>query len=445
MRFVRRARWAGRVRFLCAMVMAGALAQAVAADVAPAVDASTKLVVLNALGTGFANLRKTPDPRSEAILKVATGAAELQPTGRATLFGDTWWIEVKSGAVTGWLNARLAGYAPSGTPLQPLVNIAALQPVQDYDFKGNGYRSADATSYEECARRCIADTRCVAIAFKQVPPVCSQFDSRVDASRRTATDIAAKSVPDPEGGWAAAMTSHFDRFVGQAYEGAATRERIAHSRDECAATCSGEPSCIAYAYQSKSLLCARYDQVAKAVPRLGYDLGVRVVPKPAPPVVAAAAIAIPPLPKVQIPTALAPLPAPLAVVEMIEPFVQDLTETAVPTAVFAAPQINRKGRVIVRPITPAINTVQPADVSTRDLEGDVNNLAPRLDPANPGVVHLVFYAEPMAPPVVFASAKRDTETEAVAVALKLQKDLDEIARITGLGVDRFALLKPLRR
>ena len=449
-------------RFLAACLVStlGALSGPALADGAPVVNSATALVVLNAFGTGFANLRAAPDPRSEAVLKVAAGATDLHPTGAVKRYGDTWWLEVRTGTVTAWLNARLAGYAPAGTPLQVFINIDALQPMPDYAFKGAAYLESEATSFEECARRCVGDDKCQAVEFAHAPPVCRLFDQRPDIVKQAKSDVAAKAAEMPAGGWSSQIQSRIERVQEQTILAQSNRERITHSADECAAECSYGQSCAAYTYQRKSLLCSMFKQTAKSTPRPGSESGVNSAmipavppaPAPAPKLTAVAPVALQKpvaLPK----TAAVPASAPRDA-QAIEPLFKHVLEEAGRTAAYASPEINRQGRIRIKARAAALadagaamglGAPLPPQVLAQAFEGDVNNLAPLLDASKPGMVHLVFYAQPMSPPLVIASAAHETAEDAAAAALKMQKDLDEIARNAGLMVDQLALLKPLRR
>ena len=465
-------KFAPRILLACLIASFGAVAVAgtARADDAPQVNPDTALVVLNAFGTGFANLREAPDPRSEAVLKMPAGLVDLHPTGAVKTYGDTWWLEVKSGTVTGWLNARLAGYAPAGTPLQTFINIDSLQPVADYAFAGSAYTEGNA-SFEECARRCAGDSKCLAVEFSATPPLCRQFDQRPDITKQTGTQIAAKAAPTPAGGWGAQIQKRFERLPEQGIDGKSNRDRIAHSADECAAECSFGQSCSAYAYQRKGLVCSLFKQGVKAIARSGSEAGLLhsvapmaadVLPPPATPKVLAAEAAVAPklapLPKAAAATPAVPAklvgskarPLPPRDTELIEPQFKKLLEDASRTAAYAAPEIGRNGRVRIKPRVAALAEGGPEmglglSSSALAVDGDINNLAPLLDAAKPTLLHLVFYAQPAAAPLVIATASYDTAEDASAAALKMQKDLDEIARNAGLSADPMALLKPLRR
>lgn len=86
-----------------------------------------------------------------------------------------------------------------------------------------------------------------------------------------------------------------------------------------------------------------------------------------------------------------------------------------------------------------------AAVLPRALDGSLHNLAAMLGRTDGQVVHLVFHAALGASPIILASSTYPTLEAATVAALALQKDLDDLAKQAGLGVDPLSLLKPLRR
>ena len=474
---------ANRLRVLCLAVMAGGMLTAARADEAPAVGPSTALMVLDGYGSGFANMRAAPDPRSEATARVPAGSTDVHATGKTARYGDTWWIEVQTGSVTGWFNARLIGDAQNGkTPLQAFINIDALQPLTDYEFTAPAVREAAVTSYDECARVCVADVQCQGIQFTRSTSMCAVYDQRPAARRHANSDIALKPFPAPAGGWFGNTSARFDRTKDQSPDSDGVRDHIARSSEECAFICSADAQCGAYTFQRKKLLCSVFERTANVVSRAGSDYGVRVSEKPAADaspllnleeslrLFKAGVAAVAAQSDITADIAAGLTSAKKSDTNLAEPLFRHIFEEAAQTAAYATSGINRTGHVTIAPraasagdLPQTYAAMQPAlpgdavqfappvglqpvlALPQKVLQGDVHNLAPLLDMANPGMVHLVFYAKPTAPPVVLATASHNTEKAAVAAALKMQRELDDLARMTGLGSDPLALLKPLRR
>lgn len=422
------------IAWLCLAAGFGVQARAdEAADVAP----QSTLVVIKLQGINFANIRAQPDPRSPALLQVAAGATTLRATGAKALYGDSWWFEVQSGTVTGWANARLLGRLPGPVPLQAFVDIDDFQPVGDYAFQGDAYAEATVTSFDQCARRCVGDTRCVAVEYGGASSKCKLFETKPAVIRRAGTEVAARPIKTPAGGWVAQSAARFNRVMDQGSVSDGYRSVIAHGLEECASVCALDQRCGAFAFQRRKHLCANYERFESLVPFAGIESGVRQ------------ALAVP-VDIVGTTPNQSPARAVAAREQKIDPAIVVETFDRILTAagssgVFAHGEIGRQGRVTFTLGEPSLGGPMHAAALPRLLEGTLHNLSAMIGHNDGRIVHLAFYAAPTAPPVILASSLYSDVAAAMSEAVQLQRDLDDLTTLTGLGVDPLALLKPLRR
>ncbi len=417
---------------LCVALLAHT--HALAAE-APQVDASTALVTLRVQGTAYANVRAAPDPRSQVLMQVPAGSTNIRATGATHLHGDTWWIEIQSGSVTGWLNARLIGRAPEAVPLQPFVNIDALPLLSDYAFKDKNGREASATSFDECARRCVDDALCAAIEYQSASAVCRVMGQAADLSYQPGTVVSAKPLKVPPGGWSAQSAVRFDRSADQSVQSASYRESFAHRMEECAFVCASDLRCAAFAYNSKKRLCSGFETASPRETSIGIDLAVRR------------------------PTPVAENSQPTSVFDItgakenqvnlraLDDAFQHVFADAGRTATKAVVGLQRQGRIIVKLVEPPLGEAMHVAATPREIEGTLQNLAAVIGRTDQRIVHLTFFTLPStpSPPTILASTSYATPEAAHAAALKLQVDLDNLARAAGLGIDPLSLLKPHRR
>ena len=417
----------------------GAIGCALAQD-ALLVDPATPLVTLKVPGTGYANMRALPDPRSATVLQLPAGTASIKATGVVKLYGDTWWVELQSGTITGWLNARLLGRGPGSTPLQAFVNIDALQPIADYSWSSESYRAMTVTSFDECARTCVGDDKCAAIEHRNASAQCRLFEQRGDAIKQLGAEIAAKPAKSPAGGWAVQSAVRFDRLAEQGADADGYRAVVAHSTDECAATCGLDAKCAAFGYQRKKRICTAYERLEKMTLHAGIDTGIR---RAAPPLVDVAPVATVALP---LPTSRsAQTKDSLADTRPVAEIFQQVFAAAGQGSTKAAAEVHRQGRVTFTLIEVPLGDAMHVAALPRVLDGTFLNLAAVVGLTDPRVVHLVYYAGVGSPPVVLASSSYASAEEAHTAALKLQNDVDGLAKMSGLSTDPLSLLKPLRR
>ncbi len=412
-----------------------------AADDAMQIAAGTPLVTLKVQGTGFANVRALPDPRSATVVQLAAGTSTIRATGEVKLYGDTWWVEIQSGTITGWLNARLLGRLPNAAPLQAFVNIDALQPTSDYAFSGDGYRNASVTSYDECARTCVGDDRCVGIEYRAALAVCRLFDRRPDVIKELGADVSAKAAKTPAGGWSVQTATRFDRLAEQGTDADGYRDAIAHGVEECATSCGLDERCAAFSYQRKKRICTSYDQAQTFSARAGSESGIRRAAVSNQDVTPAR---IAPAVSVSARTAVVANVPGLDTRSARDVFSQ-LFEAAGQSSRKATPEVHSQGRVSFTLIESPLGAPMHAAAASPTLEGTFQNLAVVLGHTEPRIVHLAFYANLQSPPLILASTTHTSAQTAQAAALKLQQDIDDLARAAGLGTDPLSLLKPLRR
>jgi PAN domain len=432
---------AARVALIWLMSLLVSALGCAAADDAMQIEAGTSLITLKVQGTGYANVRALPDPRSATVVQLSAGTSALRATGAVKLYGDTWWVEIQTGTVTGWLNARLLGRLPGATPLQAFVNIDALQPTNDYAFSGDSYRNASVTSYDECARVCVGDEKCVGIEHRAALAICRLFDRRLEVTKELGADIAAKAAKTPAGGWSAQSSTRFDRLAEQGTDADGYRDAVAHSVEECTAACGLDERCAAFSYQRKKRICTVYEQPQTLSVRAGFESGIRR---------AAAPIADLAPAKVSPPAA---LPARAAVVAREQTvnarstrdvFAQ-LFEAAGQSSLKATYELRDQGRLTFTLTESPLGAPMHAAALSRTLEGTFQNLAVVLGRTEPRIVHLAYYANLQSPPLILASTTHASAEDAYASALKLQKDIDDLSKAVGLGIDPLSLLKPLRR
>ena len=417
------------------------------AEVRLQLDASTPLIVLKVQGTGAANVRALPDPRSATLLQLPAGTSNLRASGVVKLYGDTWWIEIQTGAVTGWLNARLVGKLSDAVPLQAFVNIDDLPRVNDYAFQGRGFQELPVTSFDQCARLCVGDGKCVAIEYNGASGACRLLDNRTEVRRQTGIEIAAKPVKVPAGGWAAQSAARFDRVADKGADVDGYRVIVSGSIDECANACGIDQRCGAFGYQRKALLCTAYERIEKIIARNGVDTGVRQIvraPATVADLISSAGAVQTAAPVVAQPRAM-PSKERIAEAQTVAEMFKALFASASESGSYATAEITRHGRVAFVLEDRALGGAMHAAVMPRVLEGSVHNLAAIIGRTDRRIVHLAYYAGPAAPPVILASSTYAVAEAAVTAAFKLQSDLDALVKITGLGVDPLSLLKPLRR
>ena len=432
----------GALIILTGLVLGGS-AGVTRADDAPRVGPSSSLVVLNVPGGGKANIRATADPRSQLLSELQAGATGFNVTGNVQRYGDTWWVQVRVGTTVGWLNARLLADSVTLTPLQAFVPIDDLQQVADYGFLLGAYDVLPVTSFEECARRCMSDSRCAAIQYARKPSACAMHGQRPEVRPLPGFDVAAKPRPEPLRGWVPSDAPVYAKSNDVTFEADGYRQFIAHTAEECAFSCTAERQCSGYEYQRKKLVCALFNKSARTSTKAGYEIGARQSvattatappppPPPAPPVPTTAARPVPTASAVPAPNA-----APGDYRSMAQLF-QQLVEDGSATAAFASADIDRSGRVKFTP-----GDAPPGTPSR--LEGTAHNLAALVDPKESRRVILVYYATATTPPFTVGAAQHATDAAAQSAARKLQSDLDKLAGLTNLGADPFASLKAARR
>lgn len=409
------------------------------ADEAPQLEPAAALIVLKVPGSGYVNVRALPDPRSALVQQIAVGSANLRATGGVKLYGDTWWIEVQSGAVTGWLNARLLARVGGGTPLQPMVNIDDFSPTNGYQFTAAAFDETAVTSYDECARRCVGDGRCAALEYRSAIAVCRLFDTRPEVVKQTGVHVAVRPVKTPPGGWSAQSAARFERVQEQAYDAPGFRDTLTHSADECAVACGLDQRCAAYVYQRRQRLCTAYERLEKLSARTGVETGMRQI------VVPPVDIATIPVPAPPVLPRSAKTKEPMADQASINDAFHMLFKSASQGIAYATPELQRQGRITFSLAESPLGSAMHAAVLPRALDGSLHNLAAMLGRTDGQVVHLVFHAALGASPIILASSTYPTLEAATVAALALQKDLDDLAKQAGLGVDPLSLLKPLRR
>ena len=408
-----------------------------ASDEAPQVDPSSALITLRVQGTSYANIRVDPDPRSQMVMQLPAGSTNLRATGATRLYGDTWWIEIQSGNAVGWLNARLVGRGPQATPLQPFINIDALARLNDYAFLGSSTREATATSFDECARRCMRDDTCLAIEYENSTTLCKFIGEPKDLVRKAGSDVASKPSKIPPGGWIAQSPVRFDRQTDQAPQSASYRNTLTQTPDECSVACALDDRCRAFTHHRKKRLCAVYDNASSLTTSAGLDLGLR---RSTP----AVADVIAPQAPLLTPSRTAAKEQPLDTRSLREQFIQIFADAG-QSAIKATVELQRQGRIAVSMEEPPLGTVMHAAALPRTMEGTLQNLAAVIGRTDGRIVHIVYYALPTSSPVILASTTYDSTERAHVAGLKLQSDIDALAKLAGLGFDPLSLLKPLRR
>ena len=409
----------------------------VRADDALQIAANTPLVVLRVPGISVANVRAQPDPRSASLTQVAAGSTAVRATGGAQLYGDTWWVEVQTGGVVGWLNARFLGRGATAQPLQSFVAIDELQPTGGYAFHGDAYSEASVTSYDECARACVGDGRCVAIEYRSAAAMCRRFGQRFDVTSFPGSEIAGKAQKAPEGGWSVQTAVRFTRLTNQGVRSDGYRNLFAHSGDECAVMCANEARCQLFGYASKKRLCSLFDRTDGVGARVGMESGIR---QAAPPAIDLTALATATSASV---TKSRQIGAPVGM-EARERFAE-IADKARLEQGYASIEVSRQGRVAITLSDAGYGGAMHAAATPRVLEGTLNNLAVELGRTDRRILHLVFYAGLGAAPVIVGSSTHDTVEVSTAAAVALQNDIDGLAKLAGLSFDPLSLLKPLRR
>ena len=423
--------------FLLSLLLFSSLHSA-RAESPPAVDSSTRLVVLNVANAGFANVRSQPDPRSAIVAKMLSGSTDLRATGETAKYGDTWWLEIETSGMRGWVNSRLIGDESTGSSLAPFVNIEDLHKTTDYAFLGTGYHQAPSVSYEECARRCVSDTRCQSLEFRRDLSVCVLLAQRPDVVQRRGRDLAVKSSSNVPTSSTQPVIPRFDVTLDHEFEDDGFRQLIAWSTNGCMEACAEDRRCVGIEFQRGRRVCALFTKAARMVPRVGFEVAVRsgAVPGAGP-----------------IDAKTAPVrsdPRPVATSTNYRDIAQhffNIFEGA-PGILHhtASADIDKKGLVRFSMSTAGqlgrdTDLAVPATVYV----GNAHNLAAHIDPFNQRIVHVVFLIDSPRGKVPLVSETHANEEAAKQSATKLQADIDALARMTGLGPDQYADMKPHRK
>ncbi len=86
--------------------------------------AETRLTVVGLPSGDFLNVRSAPGGRNPIVNRLAPGFTGIVATGRSRSLGGDKWIEISTGAIAGWVNARFVASSQTETPQATPQNIA---------------------------------------------------------------------------------------------------------------------------------------------------------------------------------------------------------------------------------------------------------------------------------------------------------------------------------